>query len=84
MSRLSYKQKSHLPGKDFAVKGTGKYGGKGSYPIPDASHARNALARASGKPVEAQVRAAVHRKFPGIDAHVHQSSGGHSVGKRKV
>ena len=37
-----------------------------SYPIPDAGHARNALARASGKPVEAQVRAKVHAKFPGI------------------
>jgi hypothetical protein len=37
-----------------------------SYPIPDAAHARNALARASGKPVEGQVRAAVRRRYPGI------------------
>jgi hypothetical protein len=36
------------------------------YPIHDESHARNALARASGKPEEAQVRAAVHSRFPGI------------------
>ncbi len=63
---MSYKAKAALPKSDFAVKSTGKYGGKGSYPIPDASHARNALARASGKSVEPQVRAAVHRKFPGI------------------
>ena len=37
-----------------------------SYPIHDEDHARNALARAAGKPEEAQVRAAVHRKYPGI------------------
>jgi hypothetical protein len=37
-----------------------------SYPIPDAAHARNALARASGKSVEGQVRAAVKRRYPGI------------------
>ncbi len=39
------------------------------YPIHDASHARNALARVSqhGTPAEkAQVRARVHTKFPGI------------------
>jgi hypothetical protein len=36
------------------------------YPIHDEAHARNALARASGKSEEAQVRAAVHAKFPNI------------------
>jgi hypothetical protein len=39
------------------------------YPIPDAAHARNALARVAqhGTPAEkAKVRAAVRRKFPGI------------------
>lgn len=39
------------------------------YPIPDASHARNALARVAqnGTPSEKRrVRAAVHRKFPSI------------------
>jgi hypothetical protein len=38
------------------------------YPIHDESHARNALARASGKPEESKVRAAVHAKYPGIGA----------------
>lgn len=68
MAKLSYKAKAALPKKDFAVKGTGKYGGKGSFPIPDASHARNALARAGAKgpAVQAKVRAAVKRKFPSI------------------
>lgn len=39
------------------------------YPIPDASHARNALARVAqnGTPTEKRrVRAAVRRKFPSI------------------
>lgn len=67
---LSAAQRKALPKTDFAVQGNattpqGKAKG-GSFPIPDASHARNALARASGKPVEAQVRAAVKKKFPSI------------------
>lgn len=70
MSDLNAAQRKALPKSSFAVPqkaGTpqGKAKG-GSYPIPNASHARNALARASGKPVEAQVRAAVKRKFPNI------------------
>lgn len=41
--------------------------GHGAYPIPDISHARNALARVSqfGSSTEkARVRAAVYAKFP--------------------
>lgn len=34
------------------------------YPIHDLAHARNALARSSGKAEEATVRSAVHRKYP--------------------
>lgn len=78
---MSYKAKAALPKSDFAVKGTGKYNGKGSYPIPDKAHARNALARAaqSGNPsVEARVRSAVHKKFPTI----HITSGGKHHSKR--
>lgn len=36
------------------------------YPIHDEAHARNALARSSGKAEAAKVRAAVHAKYPGI------------------
>jgi hypothetical protein len=61
---LSSAARKHLSPKSFAVPS--KAPGSGSFPIPNASHARNALARASGKPVEGQVRAAVKRKFPGI------------------
>jgi len=72
MAKLSAKSRQNLKSSSFALpgKGEGKGGkGSGSYPIPDASHARNALARVSqhGSSAEkAQVRAAVKRKFPGI------------------
>lgn len=70
MAKLNAAARKKLPKADFAVKGKadteqGKAKG-GSYPIPDKSHARNALARSSGKPVEKQVRAAVDKKFPGL------------------
>jgi hypothetical protein len=42
------------------------YPGEKRYPISDISHARNALARSSGKPEEAKVRAAVHRRYPSL------------------
>jgi hypothetical protein len=69
MAKLNAKARQALPKSDFARpgKGTGKKGaGGGSYPIPDASHARNALARSSGKSIASAVRAKVHAKFPNI------------------
>ena len=67
--RVVFKNATHqqqgrkqLPAKAFAVKGR-------RYPIEDKSHARNALARVSQHGTAAEktrVRAAVHRKFPGI------------------
>ena len=60
--RLTTATRNALPGKDFALPGR-------RYPVENASHARNALARVSqhGTPTEkATVRAAVRRKFPGI------------------
>jgi len=59
---LTAKARKHIKPSNFALPG-------GRYPIHDAAHARNALARVSqfGTPDEkAKVRAAVHRKFPGI------------------
>lgn len=68
MAKLSASARKALPKSDFAVKSkAGSAAGKaagGSYPIPDRSHAANALARSSGKPEAAQVRAAVKRKYP--------------------
>ena len=72
MAKLTAKDQQRLPSSSFALpgKGEGKQGkGSGSYPIPDASHARNALARVAqhGSPAQkAQVRAKVHRKYPGM------------------
>jgi hypothetical protein len=69
MAKLSSGQRKRLPSSSFALpgKGEGPQGkGSGSYPIPDKSHARNALARSAGKPVAAAVRAKVKAKFPGI------------------
>src|SRR4029077_15621396 len=55
---LTTKARNALSKSDFAIPETR------SYPIQDASHARNALARSAGKPEEARVRRAVCRKFP--------------------
>jgi hypothetical protein len=72
MAILSSKRRQSLKSSQFALpgKGEGKGGkGAGSYPIPDESHARNALARVSqfGSSAEkATVRAKVSAKYPGI------------------
>jgi len=61
--KLTSDTRNHLAAKSFAEPG------KRAYPINDANHARNALARVSqfGSSAEkAKVRAAVHKKFPGI------------------
>ena len=57
--KLTAAKRRAIPGKEFA-------GPDRSYPIEDASHARNALARSSGKPIAGRIRAAVKRKYPGI------------------
>lgn len=64
MAKLTAKTRKAIPKKDFAVPS--KAPGSGSYPIEDRRHAANALARSSGKPVAAQVRAKVHAKYPNM------------------
>ena len=62
MAKLTAAKRKAIPSKDFA-------GPDRSYPINDASHARNALARVSqhGTPaLQARVRSAVKRKYPNI------------------
>lgn len=62
MSKLQAAQRNALPSSDFA-------GPDRSYPIPDRSHARNAIARASqhaSPELLAKIRAHVHAKYPGI------------------
>jgi hypothetical protein len=66
---LSMAQRKKLPSSSFALpgKGSGPSGkGSGSYPIPDRSHAQNALARVSqhGSPAQKKaVRSKVKAKF---------------------
>lgn len=64
MAKLNAAARKKIPKSSFAVPS--KAPGSGSYPIPDKSHAQNALARSSGKPVAAQVKAAVAKKYPGM------------------
>jgi hypothetical protein len=61
MAVLTAKTRARLKKSQFAEPG------KRGYPIQDENHARNALARVSqyGTSAEkAQVRAAVHRRYP--------------------
>jgi hypothetical protein len=63
MAKLTYGERKRLPKSAFAEPASRKY------PIEDANHARNALARVArfGSPSEkAKVRAAVHRRYPAI------------------
>jgi hypothetical protein len=60
MAKLNTADRSTLPSKDFA-------GPDRSYPINDASHGRNALARVEqhGTPaLKKRVTSAVKRKYP--------------------
>lgn len=62
MGKLDAKDRGNLPSGDFA-------GPDRSYPVNDASHARDALARVSeyGDPeLKARVRRKVAEKYPGI------------------
>lgn len=67
-STLSAKDRKNLDKSSFAIPE--KAPGSGSYPIPDESHARNALARVAQHGTadeQKRVKAAVKRKFPDID-----------------
>jgi hypothetical protein len=62
MAELTTAGRKRIKKSSFALPGR-------RYPIHDASHARNALARVAqhGTPSEvSKVRAAVRRKYPGI------------------
>ena len=69
MGKLTAAARHRLPKGDFA-------GPHESYPIPDASHARNALARAAqhaSPSLQAKIRAKVHHAFPAIgEEHAHK------------
>jgi hypothetical protein len=63
MAKLTAKKRKSMKKSTFAIPGEKKY------PLPDASHARNALARVAqhGTPSEVKkVKAAVRKKFPSV------------------
>lgn len=63
MSKITYQARERMPKSTFAEPKTRKY------PIPDLSHARNALARVSGNGSSLEkemVRREVARRFPQI------------------
>lgn len=63
MAKLSSKERKDLPKSAFAEPA------KRKYPINDANHARNALARVSqfgSSSEKAKIKSAVGRKFPSI------------------
>lgn len=62
MSKLTSDERDQLPESAFALPGK-------KYPLPDASHARNALSRASQNAspgLNAKIKAKVKQKYPGI------------------
>jgi len=61
MTKLTYAKRETLSKGEFVFPKTRRY------PIEDVAHARDALARSSGKPEHAAVVAAVRRKYPEID-----------------
>lgn len=61
MTKLTYPKRENLSEDEFVFPETRRY------PIEDAAHARDALARSSGKPEHAAVVSAVRRKYPEID-----------------
>lgn len=82
MARLTYRQRKHLRGSQFALPSERKY------PIENVSHARNALARVSRFGTASQKAAvcrAVHRKYPSIAAKSCAIGGtSSSSGRRKT
>jgi hypothetical protein len=61
MTKLTYARRENLPKGNFVFPETRRY------PIEDIAHARDALARSSGKPEHAAVVATVRRKYPEMD-----------------
>ena len=78
MGKLTAADRRSLPWDEFALPGRGDGDdgkGAGSYPIPDANHARAALSRvAHNGTLEDQeiVRRKVHQRFPAIAKHAHK------------
>lgn len=69
MSKLTAGERNKLGSGQFAIPS------KRAYPIHDVNHAKDALARSSGKSVEAQVKTAVHKRYPQLAPPVAKKQG---------
>lgn len=73
MAKLTSGDRKSLPKTAFALPGKGKGPagkGSGSYPIPDAGHAKAALARSkefASPSQQATIKRKVEAKFPAMD-----------------
>jgi len=72
MAELNTESRNALHDKTFAIPEERKF------PIPDISHARNALARAAGTKYEKRVRDAVYRKYPSLKTDAQKDDPGSS------
>lgn len=75
MAKLTTAQRKAIPKSDYGVPS--KAPGPGSYPMPNRSHAANAEARASGKPVQAQVDRKAHQLYPDLGKRTHAGHADH-------
>jgi hypothetical protein len=64
MAKLTADERKRIPKKMFGIPE--KAPGSGSYPMEDETHARDALARSSGKPAAKRVRAKARELYPGM------------------
>ena len=75
MAELTEAEREAIPPGEFAMPE--KAPGPGSYPIEDEAHARNALSRVAEHGTieeKRQVRAAVRRRYPGIEQETQHNS----------
>lgn len=73
MAKLTSQQRNKLPKSDFGLPG------REAYPMPDKSHARNALARASEMENKGKLSASSKAK---IDAKAHRILDGGERGSK--
>jgi len=74
MAKLHAKERNKLPASSFGIPSERKY------PMPDASHAKNAKARASMMEHEGRISKSTESK---IDAKANRKLGGRSKGMEK-
>ena len=79
MAKLKAAARNKLPKSDFGLPGSRKY------PMPDASHARNAKARASEMEHKGRISKSTERKIDAkADAKLHKHEYSGKAGEKKA